>query len=120
MNTIIQLLEPGEHDLPLSRILHSIDTSMLSLSWSQMKLDNSVHFACSHILKSFYFCIFYVYLYNLVILCLYILYIMFIYSLLIRCIGYGFCWLVPETLLNSACLELFLDRSIPLLYHVMA
>ena len=45
----IELLEPGEYGLAISRILHSSNTSMILLFWSHIKLDNSLRFVCSRI-----------------------------------------------------------------------
>ena len=49
----IQLLEPGEYGLALSRILHLSDTSMFLLFWSHIKLDNFVVFRLFSYLKEF-------------------------------------------------------------------
>ena len=39
---LFKMLSPDESGLALPRILHSSDTSMFLLFWSNMKLDNSV------------------------------------------------------------------------------
>ena len=46
----VQFIEPGEYGLALSKILHSSDTSMILLFWSNIKLYNSVAFPlCSYL-----------------------------------------------------------------------